>query len=70
MLPGGLLRCFVRRQQGTERNGGTKFFLYMGADHTQPSQCKFLLAALFISRCVQLGSAISAGKLPSRSMHS
>lgn len=50
--PSALLRCFVRREGGSVGDGGAvRFMLYHGMEHTEPKECKFLLAAKLTSRC-------------------
>ena len=50
--PSALLRCFVRREGGAVGDGGAvRFMLYHGMEHTEPKECKFLLAAKLTSRC-------------------
>ena len=50
--PSALLRCFVRREGGSVGDGGAvRFMLYHGTEHTEPKECKFLLAAKLTSRC-------------------
>lgn len=49
--PSALLRCFVRREGGGMGDGGAvRFMLYHGLEHTDPKECKFLLAAKLTSR--------------------
>jgi hypothetical protein len=38
----GLLKCFVRRENGP---GGKRFTLHIGKDAAQPQRSRFLLAA-------------------------
>ena len=50
--PSALLRCFVRREGSSVGDGGAvRFMLYHGMEHTEPKECKFLLAAKLTSRC-------------------